>query len=464
MNLPYEVYRHLPPTLQHVAFSTFGIYWHWLRFGPGHKREVALFREREVYNSEQWKRWTKQELTELLTHCVESVPFYMQTWSKREKAAAIEGQVTELPLLEKDDVRQYPHALERSDWRPFKRSYLYTSGTTGTPVISIWTIGEARRSLAIREVRAANWAGVSYSMPRATISGRVLVTDPDTGGPFHRYNLVERQVYQSPYHLKPQNASAYLEPLSRHQTVWLNGYASSYYMLAQYMLDQDLKPPPSLRAVVTVAEKLTPKMRRVMEAAYDCPVFEEYSSVENVCYVSQCESGRLHVSPDAGYLEILRPDGDPCEPGEVGEIVCTGLLRRYQPFVRYRIGDMGAWGGEPCPCGREMPVIQEIVGRKDDVVVGPDGRRLARLNTVFEHIARIREAQTVQEDNSSFTVHVVPADGFGPKEANDVVREIQARLGSSVAVRVQEVDQIPRDKNGKFRAVISRVGEEYPSQ
>ena len=436
MDLANRLYAQLPVGLQNAAFSTFGLYWHWLRFGPGHARQVALFREREKYSGEEWDRWLTEELEKLLTVCCDSVPFYRERWTLHQKAAAREGRLQDLPLLEKDEVRQHARSMMRTDRRPLKLLHMYTSGTTGTPVKTSWTVGEVRRSLAVREVRAANWAGVSYSLPRATFSGRAIVPDPDSSGPFLRYNAVERQVYLSPYHLRPGNARRYLEPLFKHKTVWLNGYASSYYILARYMLDQGLEPPPTLKAVVTVAEKLTPSMRDVMERAYRCPVYEEYGAVEDVCYGTQCERGRMHVSPDAGVVEILRPDGSPCPAGEEGEIVCTGLLRDYQPLVRYRIGDLGVWDGEPCPCGRALPVIREIVGRINDVVVGPDGRRLTRFNTVFEHIEHILEGQIVQEEYDLISVNVVPDAGFGPADADGVVREVRLRLGSGVRVQV----------------------------
>lgn len=79
-------------------------------------------------------------------------------------------------------------------------------------------------------------------------------------------------------------------------------------------------------------------MRHLLEKVFRCNVYEEYSTVENVLFASQCEHGRLHVSPDIGTVEILRPDGNPCASGEPGEVVATSLIRGYQPLIRYRLG------------------------------------------------------------------------------------------------------------------------------
>src|SRR5437773_1383570 len=127
----------------------------------------------------------------------------------------------------------------------------------------------------------------------------------------------------------PGTARLYVDAMRRHGIKWLTGYAVSYYVLARFMLQQGLRLH-QLKAVITTSEKLTPEMRLIMEDAFGCRVYEEYSTVENACFASECEQGRLHLSPDVAYVEILRPNGGPCEPGEIGEVVATPLMRRYQ--------------------------------------------------------------------------------------------------------------------------------------
>ncbi|MDY6847322.1 MAG: hypothetical protein SVP52_09340, partial [Chloroflexota bacterium] len=220
--------------------------------------------------------------------------------------------------------------------------------------------------------------------------------------------------------------------------------------------DQNLQVP-DLGAVITTSEKLTPSMREVMEGAYGCKVYEEYSTVENAIFASECEEGRLHVSPDVSVVEILRPDGSPCKPGEVGEVVATCFMRSYQPLIRFRLGDLAAWDPNPCPCGRQMPAIKEVVGRIEDVVTGPDGRQLVRFHGIFTDQPNIIEGQIIQESLDYFVVKVVPTKTFGPSDVKDMKNRMHERLGRDIKVQVVEVDKIPRTKSGKFRAVISKV-------
>lgn len=451
-----RIYPQLPVWTQHLAVSAYGVYWYWQRFGPGYSRYVREYADRDRWPAEQWRFWQQTMLRDLLEVVAEQVPYYRRVWGREEQAAARAGRLEELPLLEKEAVRLEPEAFLRQDLPRPPRFAFHTAGTTGTPMKFSWTIEELRRAMAVREVRSAGWAGVSFRLPRATFGGRMPVQDPESRGPFYRYNLVERQVYLSPYHLRPETAAAYVRSLWRHQPEWMTGLAVSYYLLGKFILEQQLEVPP-LKTLISTSEKVTRNMREVLEQAFGCRVHEEYGAVESNVLATECEQGRLHVSPDVGVVEILRSDGAACEPGEVGEVVATSLVRTCQPLIRYRLGDLAAWDSEPCPCGRAMPVLKEVVGRLEDVVIGPDGRRMVRFHLVFGNQPHIREGQVIQEAIDRIRLKIVPTAGYGPADAEDLVRRAQRQLGSSVTVRVEEVDTIPRTAAGKVRMVISHL-------
>ena len=452
-------YKKMPVIAQHGLVSLYGGYRYWLRFGPGYRAACQSFRQRMGYDASQWQEWQRQQCQQLLTMAAQQVPYYEQTWTKPEKRAAQAGYLSEIPLLEKDAVRANPRLFLRQDQQPRRHLTFHTSGSTGTPIATIWTVPEVRASLAVREVRSAGWAGVSFKMARATFSGRLIEPDPHSVGPFYRYNVVERQAYLSPFHLRPDTAAAYVNALKKHSIEWLTGYAVSAYLLARFILENNI-PPLKLKAVITTSEKVTSEMRRMMEAAYGCRVYEEYGTVENVLFASECEYGRLHLSPDIGIVEIVRPDGSPCLLHEVGEVVVTGLMRRYQPFIRYRLGDLAAWDDPTCACGRQMPIIKEVVGRVEDVVVGPDGRQMVRFHGVFIDQPHVQEGQIIQEAVNRIRVKVVANNGFGLADVQSIVERVQQRLGCQVEVVVESVNAIPRTANGKFQAVICQIPPE----
>ena len=156
-------------------------------------------------------------------------------------------------------------------------------------------------------------------------------------------------------------------------------------------------------------------------------------------------------------MELLRSDGTPSGPDEVGEVVATCLNRDYQPLIRFRLGDLAKWESVACECGRAMPVLKEVVGRIEDVVTGPDGREMVRFHGIFVNQPSIREGQIIQETLHRIRVKVVPVNGFGSGDVDDVVARVRQRLGPEIEVIVEPVKEIPRTAAGKFRAVVSML-------
>src|SRR5436190_7566282 len=119
---------------------------------------------------------------------------------------------------------------------------------------------------------------------------------------------------------------------------------------------------------------------------------------ETVAAASECEAGRLHLWPEAGWLEIIN-NNQAAPSGEVGDLICTSLYNTDMPLIRYRVGDRAALADphQSCSCGRHLPQISALEGRIDDVLYTTDGRRIGRLDPIFKAQLPVREAQIVQE-------------------------------------------------------------------
>jgi len=213
---------------------------------------------------------------------------------------------------------------------------------------------------------------------------------------------------------------------------------------------------PKLRAVITSSEKLTQEMRDTFRRVYGCKTFDSYSGVEDCGLISECEEGSLHVSPDMGIIEFLNKDQKPAKIGERAELVCTGILNFNQPLIRYRIGDMAVLSESECTCGRKMPVVSEIAGRVEDVVIGPDGREMVRFHGIFINISNIIRAQVIQEEIDYFNINVEVNSPLSTEQRKIIETRMKSQLGS-IQMQVNEVEQIPLNANGKFQAVISKV-------
>jgi phenylacetate-CoA ligase len=457
-----KIYNVSPVWIQKLGVNAFGWYWSHRRLGPAFERYTREYQEREAWSADRMRDFVETQLRAQVQRAYRNVPYYRQAFRDAGVSEATLEKFTlddldKLPLLQKQFVRAQPGALLTEQAAQSPPAAFQTSGSTGTPIQVFWDTQTHQHNIGVREARSFRWAGTSIRDPRSVIGGRLVVPRAHARPPFCRYNHWEKQLYLSAYHLSPQNLPDYVAALNRYRPATMLGYASSNFLLAR-LIEESGMTVHAPRAVIAESERTLPHMRETLARVFRTRVFAEYGSVENCALATECERGRMHAHPDFGWIEILRPDGTPVPPGEVGELVLTGFANTNQIFIRYRIGDLGAWSAESCPCGRNaLPVLSEIVGRMEDVVYTRDGRELWAFFRVFYGLKGISEGQIIQEDLERFTVNVVANAGWSEEECNAIRARIRQRVGPEVEVNIRRMDFIPREANGKFRVVISRV-------
>jgi phenylacetate-coenzyme A ligase PaaK-like adenylate-forming protein len=448
-----SIYHHMPGWTRSVAATIHGYRLRRRRYGSDLESLTRAALERDWWSAAEWDQWREERLRPILSRAAAMAPHYRSWWEDRRPSAGVK-HLGQWPVLEKDTVRTQPASFvcEGAD-----RRYLYpthTSGTTGKP-LHLWLSRDSVRAwYALSEARWRRWYGVSLKDRWAILGGQLIAPAASRKPPFWVWNAGLRQLYLSSYHLGPDMLPHYFDALRRYRVQFLYGYSSSLYAMARAAIElgrSDLE----LKVVISNAEPLLGYQRETIARAFRCPVRETYGTSENVAAASECESGRLHLWPDAGVAEVLR-DGRIAGDGS-GELLATGLLNAEMPLIRYRIGDFVTLGNQGhCACGRTLPVLESVEGRTDDLLVTADGRLVGRLDPVFKGNMALQEAQIIQEDISHLRVRYVPAVGFSVQTRDAILYEIQARMGP-VGVSFEQVERIPRGANGKFRAVISNV-------
>lgn len=458
LSLTDRIYKYMPVFIQNIGISLYGFKWKKRRFGGVFKSEYKEYVNREKYTPIDWKNYQEEQLRNLLKHAVSSVPYYKNKFkSFLEKLNSIKLEdLNQLPILEKNSVRVLGQTELISDKLEPNGEYYASSGSSGTPTKILFSSTMHQKWSAAFEARIRNWAGLSIKDARGMIGGRRIISEANASAPFYRYNFFEKQVYFSAYHIAPTHASNYVEGMVKHHIKYMTGYAMSNYILARFIEKQNIKAP-QLKAVITSSEKLTTEMRNTLERVYQCKVYDSYSGVEACGLISECEHGTLHISPDVGIIEIIKEDGTYAKPGETGEAICTGFLNYDQPLIRYRIGDLIKLSkNQTCKCGRQMPCVDEIVGRLEDVVVGTDGREMVRFHGIFINIPKIIEAQVIQHTLTDFEIKIVSNGNLSGQEIDTIKNRMKSQLGD-IEIKINQVESLPRETNGKLKAVISHV-------
>lgn len=465
MGLVLDLYHQAPAPLKSLVASARGYTLRHWRYGAQTEQLVAEAFERETWDAGQWRTWQEERLARLLHRAATRVPYYREAWSARRRAGdrASWDILANWPLLDKEPLRANPKLFVANDCNPGRMYHIHTSGSTGKSVDLWWSRTTCREWYALFEARWRRWNGVNLGSRWAMLGGQLVVPQAQRKPPFWVWNQAFNQLYMSAYHLAPGLLPAYLDALRKYRIEYLWGYSSALYSLAQSVLREgrnDLR----MAVVIANAEPLWEHQRAVIAEAFQCPVRETYGMAEIVAGASECNEGQLHFWPESGMFEVFK-EGRPVAVNEAGDLICTGLMNQDMPLIRYRVGDRGfplQWE-HACPCGRTLPLLPGIEGRADDVLLTPDGREVGRLDPVFKGGMPVREAQIIQEDIDRIRVKVVPADNFCSRDVASLQERIRQRMGDVVVI-VEEVDEIPRTRTGKFKAVVSLLKDADRSQ
>ncbi|MBL8571260.1 MAG: AMP-binding protein [Phreatobacter sp.] len=173
-----------------------------------------------------------------------------------------------------------------------------------------------------------------------------------------------------------------------------------------------------LRAALLAGERLTDDVR-VFLAERGVASWQAYGTAEAGLIGYECDvhSG-LHVRSDI-LVEICDPaTGQPRPDGEAGEVVVT-IPRKVYPMLRLGTGDVSAFAGGECPCGRVEKRLVGILGRTDE---------LTKVRGMFIHprdiavlAAEVRQAKRlwveVHRDADGDDVRIVVEPMIDPHES-----------------------------------------------
>jgi phenylacetate-CoA ligase len=452
------IYNALPVGAQNLLCTVDGYRRHRQRFTKHFHEKLVLWEKTVNDTMEQHLERQWQSLKHMMLESRQRVPYYRflpDPIECSDPGESIRRTLKEIPPLEKSVYRARSRDFLTPDVHRWQYSERYTSGTTGT---ALRIFDSAER---FSENYAAVWRqrrsfGVDLSDPFLAFTGGVTTPLRRDQPPFWRQDIYSKRTLFSVYHMSPSNLEHYIDNLFAAPARYAEGYPSALHLMGRAMIDAGrCLEPGHLTAVFTSSESLLAFQRETIERAFGAPVRDHYASTEHIVSMTACRENMLHVDMEFGIVEV--------EPSEEtddwvrGPLIVTGLGHPAAPMIRYRIGDVGTKLKRACPCGREGDAFLDIDGRIEDYVLTPEGRLVGRMDHVFKGRFDIAEAQIIQTEKNRLQVLVIPGSEFDENSVINVRRAFHGLVGTAMQVDIQTVDEIPRERNGKFRAVKSTV-------
>jgi phenylacetate-CoA ligase len=417
--------------------------------------ERTQWLSREELEHRQW-----EALRRLLAHAFTNCPYYGDAWSKMGLAFQDLREPQDFghwPVIDRETILQNRPAMRNvaSNGRLLAKS---TGGSSGVPLHFDYDVGNLEWRMAAWH-RGYNWAGAAPGTKQLYLWGVALGPQPW----WKRwkdclYSRLYRRVIFNSFDLTEERVPQFLNRLDSLRPEVLVAYTNPLYSLARSLRDRKLKPY-SPKAIVTAAEKIHEFQRNLIEEVFAAPVFETYGSREFTFIAGECDHHEgLHISMENLLVEILDDDGRPTPNGVEGNVVITDLFNFGMPFIRYANGDRALAGWGTCSCGRGLPLLKKVVGRRLDILETPDSRRIP--GEFFPHLMKdypaIKRFQVVQEQLDCLEIRIVVSDPLSRQVSSMLESEIRKVVGPLVQVKILRVDNIPLTRAGKLRVVISK--------
>ena len=428
------------------------------------KRHHSVGLRRELESSQWWPAERLHELQvrrlrEFLVRTGRDVPYYRQLFAglgfEPGQVASLDA-LRRLPFLDKPAIRANAESL-KSD-RAGKLIKYNTGGSSGEPLVFYMGLDRVSHDVAAKW-RATRWWDVDIGDVEIVLWG-----SPIEIGKQDRIKALRDRVFRS--HLLPAfqmsdvQMDGYLDTVCRLRPRMLFGYASALALLATHAerRGQDLAGQ-GIKVAFTTGETLYPAQRAVIERVFGAPVANGYGSRDAGFIAHQCPAGSLHLSAEHIIVELIDESGRPVPAGGKGEVVVTHLATADFPFIRYRTGDLAVLGAEPCACGRSLPVLREVFGRTTDFVRTASGNTMHALALIYEVRDKpgVRAFKFVQAEDLSVELLLVAGSELTGEVEAHLRAGILKRMGEGTELTIRRVSEIPPEKSGKYRYVVSRA-------
>jgi phenylacetate-CoA ligase len=452
------LYLKLPLFLKSWAISILAFKNKKLRKGKSYRNYLNSFIKTSNYSEAELKNYQQEELSKLLLEIFEYSEYYKKlalslNLSKKDVEENPQIVLQKLPFLNKATLKNELNNVVNKNPKRKIDSVNYTSGTTGTPTITYYDKDSIQKSFALLQ-RFYIKCGIGKKPKSIRFSGRIIINANRNNPPFWVYNKVDRQLFVSTYHLNNQNLKSIIDKINSFKPNYLDGYPSAIYVVAKYINNHQKAVTTSIKFITTTAETLYEYQRDEIEKAFSCKVYNQYSSSEGGVFITECKKGHYHLNLESGIFEFYNSNGKAVSNG-FAELVSTSFRNFKTPLIKYKTGDWVELDQNiQCNCGYNTPIVKKIIGREDDILFTQEKGYVGRMDTAYKGLTGILKSQLIQNNPSELKVKQIVDENYNEEIEKLFIKNLRDRLGNSIEIRIELVNDIPLGANGKFKAVI----------
>ncbi|KQU63224.1 hypothetical protein ASG66_02090 [Bacillus sp. Leaf406] len=352
--------------------------------------------------------------------------------------------IHKIPFLEKHQLKGNRDLLLSVD-RKYITQYHLTSGTTGKPIYNALTLNDQYYHDAIPSYPTLYEGDSSNDV--VGIALPYEFAQPALG--FHRlyqfiFGAAVVSLGKGGYMAPLDKSVEALEQFNISILITTPSYAA---LLAEQINSMGLSIGKDIRVrkLMLTGEGCSPQFIKRLETIWNCEIHQIYGSTEcGLVGIQKDLEGGYQLLEGNVLVEIVDDEGFPVEPGEIGEIVITTLLREAMPFIRYKTGDLGFVQEPVAGEGNRLKRLH-LRGRKGGtlIVEGVDYSPI-----LLEHFLLMNTDVGLWYrfvlDHEELTIEIENHHGVEEEELTEQVRRHMYSAGG-VACEVKVVERVERE-------------------
>jgi phenylacetate-CoA ligase len=410
----------------------------------------------ELWESEEIEEYTLAAINELCEFVYENNDHYRKkleqiNYDKKKKISLDEFQ--KLEFLNKEDLRLDPYLVLSVP--KDKVSQVHTStGTTGGDIIyMMYTLND----IWVRDF--APHIDELFKINKGDVVINALPYEMSSSGQsFHRVIQIQKDATVIPvgkggFYSTPDKTLKIIKELGGNVLISTPSYVMNLFKISK-KLGYDPKVDFKLREIWLTGEGCSNNFRKRIEKNWGCIAKFYYGSLEGGSLGVECDNKEgYHITAGHVFIEIIDTEtGQVLEPGQIGEVVITTLLREGAPLIRYRTADVGYLEEEECGCGCKLPKLFLRGRRVDQIEIDGNSNSPIYIEENLMKIEEVGNDYRIYVYDEYIEIEVEVVGSYESKEALEETISSQLEYLCGVPNKIKIVDEITYS-GGKTRRV-----------